>query len=94
MQQLLAVAIRGLLPKGPREAIIRLSRFFHTLCQRSIERDKLLVLENDIAETLCQLERFFPPSFFDIMVHLPVHLAREARLCGPVQFRWMYPFER
>ncbi|XP_062000002.1 uncharacterized protein LOC133746279 [Rosa rugosa] len=40
------------------------------------------------------LEMYFPPSFFDIMVHLTIHLAREARLCGPVQYRWMYPFER
>ncbi|VVA40801.1 PREDICTED: transposase, partial [Prunus dulcis] len=37
---------------------------------------------------------YFPPSFFDIMVHLVVHLVREVRLCGPVYFRWMYPFER
>ncbi|PRQ24319.1 hypothetical protein RchiOBHm_Chr6g0271091 [Rosa chinensis] len=37
---------------------------------------------------------YFPPSFFDIMVHLVVHLVREVRLCGPVCFRWMYPFER
>ncbi|RID50398.1 hypothetical protein BRARA_H01129 [Brassica rapa] len=28
------------------------------------------------------------------MVHLCVHLGREARLGGPVHFRWMYPFER
>lgn len=28
------------------------------------------------------------------MVHLTIHLAREASLCGPVQYRWMYPFER
>ncbi|XP_057786088.1 uncharacterized protein LOC131003575 [Salvia miltiorrhiza] len=28
------------------------------------------------------------------MEHLPVHLADEARLAGPVQYRWMYPFER
>ncbi|CAE6074033.1 unnamed protein product [Arabidopsis arenosa] len=28
------------------------------------------------------------------MVHLTVHLGREARLGGPVHFRWMYPFER
>ncbi|XP_075473639.1 uncharacterized protein LOC142504741 [Primulina tabacum] len=40
------------------------------------------------------LERYFPPAFFTISVHLTIHLAREARLCGPVQFRWMYPFER
>ena len=33
---------------------------------------------------------FFPPSFFDIMVHLVVHLVREVRLCGPVYLRWMY----
>ncbi|XP_073049489.1 uncharacterized protein [Primulina eburnea] len=36
----------------------------------------------------------FPPSFFDVMLHLTVHLVREVRLCGPVYFRWMYPFER
>ncbi|KAL6326028.1 hypothetical protein AAG906_038520 [Vitis piasezkii] len=28
------------------------------------------------------------------MIHLTVHLVREVRLCGPVYFRWMYPFER
>ncbi|CAH9051690.1 unnamed protein product [Cuscuta epithymum] len=94
MQQLLAVAIRGLLPKECQKAIIRLSRFFNTLCQRAIDSEKLLSLEYEISEILCQLERFFPPSFFDIMIHLPIHLAREARLCGPVHFRWMYPFER
>lgn len=28
------------------------------------------------------------------MEHLPIHLPHEASLGGPVQFRWMYPFER
>ncbi|KAL0401981.1 UNVERIFIED_CONTAM: hypothetical protein Slati_4228000 [Sesamum latifolium] len=28
------------------------------------------------------------------MEHLPIHLAEEALLAGPVQFRWMYPIER
>eukprot|EP00268_Persea_americana_P058965 TRINITY_DN7181_c0_g1_i3.p1 TRINITY_DN7181_c0_g1~~TRINITY_DN7181_c0_g1_i3.p1 ORF type:complete len:157 (+),score=12.44 TRINITY_DN7181_c0_g1_i3:237-707(+) len=28
------------------------------------------------------------------MVHLAVHLPREAMLIGPVQYRWMYPIER
>ena len=64
------------------------------LCKRVIDREKLLVMEAEIVETLCLFERFFPPSFFDIMVHLTVHVGREARLGGPVQFRWMYPFER
>ncbi|KAL6339385.1 hypothetical protein AAG906_032914 [Vitis piasezkii] len=51
-------------------------------------------LQNDLVVTLCLLEKYFPPSFFDIMLHLTVHLVREVRLCGPVYLRWMYPFER
>ena len=44
--------------------------------------------------TLCDLEMYFPPSFFDIMVHLIVHIVREIKMCGPVFLRSMYPFER
>ena len=36
----------------------------------------------------------FPPSFFDVMMHLPVHLAGEAMIAGSVQYKWMYPIER
>ena len=36
----------------------------------------------------------FPPAFFDVMVHLVVHLATEAKIAGPVRYRWMYPIER
>lgn len=51
-------------------------------------------MEKDIAVILCKLEEIFPPAFFDVMVHLAVHLPREAILGGPVQYRWMYPIER
>ena len=51
-------------------------------------------LKNQLVVTLYLLEKYFPPSFFDIMIHLMVHLVREVRLCGPVYLRWMYPFER
>ena len=51
-------------------------------------------LSSSIKETACRLEMVFPPSFFDIMIHLPVHLAEEAKLGGPVCYRWMYPVER
>ena len=94
MQQMIPVAVRGLLPKGPRLAILRMRAFFNRFCQRVINIEQISVMEAEIVETLCMFERFFPPSFFDIMVHLTVHLGREARLCGPVHFRWMYPFER
>ena len=94
LHNLLPVALRGTLPRGPRIAVNRICNFFNRLCQRVIDPEKLLALEAEVIETLCQLERFFPPSLFDIMFHLPVHLARETRLGGPVHFRWMYPIER
>ncbi|KAH9680378.1 hypothetical protein KPL71_026529 [Citrus sinensis] len=94
MQQLIPVALRGILPKGPRKAIFRLCAFFNKLCNPILDRSRLQQLEEEVTETLCMLERFFPPSFFDIMIHLTIHLGREARLCGPVQYRWMYPIER
>jgi len=51
-------------------------------------------LQDDVVITLCLLEKYFPPAFFTIMVHLVVHLVREIEFCGPVYLRWMYPFER
>ncbi|KAL0014222.1 hypothetical protein SO802_001291 [Lithocarpus litseifolius] len=47
-----------------------------------------------IAVTLCELERIFIPTFFTVMVHLIMHLASEAKVAGPVHYRWMYPIER
>jgi len=41
-----------------------------------------------------QLEMIFPPSFFDSMEHLPIHLSFDVKVGGPVQYRWMYLFER
>ncbi|KAI5443899.1 hypothetical protein KIW84_012516 [Lathyrus oleraceus] len=52
------------------------------------------MLQKEIVIALCELEMFFPPSFFDIMVHLVVHLVKETQLCGPAYMRWMYPVER
>jgi len=37
---------------------------------------------------------YFPPSFFDIIVHLIIHTVREIIICGLVFLRWMYPIER
>ncbi|TYK00984.1 transposase [Cucumis melo var. makuwa] len=42
---------------------------------------ELDALQEDIVMTLCNLEKYFPPSVFTIMVHLIVHLVREVKLC-------------
>lgn len=37
---------------------------------------------------------FFLSHFFDLMIHLIMHLVREVRLCRTIHFKWMYPIER
>ncbi|XP_058761383.1 uncharacterized protein LOC131634776 [Vicia villosa] len=60
----------------------------------ALKVDDVIKLDQNIPVILCKLEQVFPPGFFDSMEHLPVHLAYEDYLGGPVQYRWMYPFER
>ena len=86
MQQLLAVAIRDILPNKVRLAITRLCFFSNAICSKVIDPVKLDELENEAAIILCQLEMYFPPVFFDIMVHLIVHLVGEIKCHGPTFF--------
>jgi hypothetical protein len=94
LQRLLPVAIRGYLSTEIRTPLIELCFFFKELCSRTLKLDVLNRMKDDIVVILCKLEMIFPPAFFDIMVHLAVHLPREAELAGPVHYRWMYPIER
>ncbi|XP_020271111.1 uncharacterized protein LOC109846297 [Asparagus officinalis] len=94
LQRLIPVSIRGLLPAKVCEPIIELSIFFTILCAKTLRVYELKQIDKKIPLTLCKLERIFPPSIFDVMLHLVVHLSSEAILGGPVRFRWMYPVER
>ncbi|XP_074300289.1 uncharacterized protein LOC141631530 [Silene latifolia] len=94
MERLLPVALKHLLPKNEWCAITEISQFFRDVCASTLQIDDMTRLENNIAEIMCKLEKIFPPSFFNSMEHLPVHLPYEAKVGGPVQYRWMYPFER
>ncbi|XP_020245207.1 uncharacterized protein LOC109823336 [Asparagus officinalis] len=53
------------------------------LCAKTIKDKELEKLQEAVPLILCKLERIFPPTFFDIIIHLTVHLATEARLAGP-----------
>lgn len=82
------------MPQVVWNAITSLCLFFKELTSPNVKHEEMRRLHEEIPAILCSLERIFPPSFFDSMEHLPVHLAHEACLAGPVQYRWMYPFER
>ena len=88
------VAIRDIFPNKVMLAITRLCFFFDAICSKVLDPVKFDDLENEAAIILCQLEMYFSPAFFDIMVHLIVYLVREIKCCGLVYLPWMYLVER
>ena len=74
LQKLLPIAIRPYLNKDLCTTLAELSSFFQTLCAKTLYVCDLEKLEQGIILILCKLERIFPPAFFDVMVHLMVHL--------------------
>jgi hypothetical protein len=94
LQRILPAGMRGLLDDDICQVIAELGKFFRDLCSQTLNKDILVRMKLEIVVILCKLEKIFPPAFFDVMVHLAVHLPDEALLRGPVQFGWMYPVER
>ncbi|XP_060974580.1 uncharacterized protein LOC133039684 [Cannabis sativa] len=94
MTQLLPLALRGMSSPHVRLHITTLSNYFRMMYSKVARQQDFMQLEQEISITLCNLEKLFPPSFFDIMVHLVIHLAYEARIAGPSVYRCMYPIER
>ncbi|XP_047949378.1 uncharacterized protein LOC125195243 [Salvia hispanica] len=83
--RLLPIALRNTLSKSVRAPLIKLSEYFRELCSKVIHPADVIRLEKDIVVVLCQLEKIFPPSFFDVMVHLTVHLATEVKYLGTLK---------
>jgi hypothetical protein len=77
MTALLPVALRGIKTVQVRDAVTSLCLFFNAIEQKVINEEELLKLERRHFETLCMLEATFPPTFFDLMIRLTAHLARE-----------------
>ncbi|KAK1693556.1 hypothetical protein QYE76_010253 [Lolium multiflorum] len=94
MTQLLPVALRGLLPKNVRVPIVKLCAFLNAISQKVINPLTLQNLQKDVVQCLVSFELVFPPSFFNIMTHLLVHLVEEIGVLGPVFLHNMFPFER
>ncbi|XP_021311082.1 uncharacterized protein LOC8069577 isoform X3 [Sorghum bicolor] len=90
MQQLMPLALRGLLPDEVTSVLFDLCGYFRELNAKVLHINELEKLEERIIMTLCWMEMIFPPGFFTINVHLVLHLATEARIGGPVCYRSMY----
>jgi hypothetical protein len=94
MTQLLLVALRGILPPNVRLATVKLCAFLNAISQKPINPVHLAKLQNDVNQCLVRFELVFPPSFFNIMMHLLVRLVKEINILSPVFLHNMFPFER
>ena len=70
MQRLMPLAFRELLPKQIWGAMTELSQFFRILSASELKILDLQNMEQNIIQTVCKLEKIFPPAFFDSMEHL------------------------
>ena len=82
------------LEKGPRLEIIRLGLILKRMSLHVLDPSNLDNLREEVVEVLFLLEREFPPTIFNISMHLLIHLENELEHCGPIRMRWMYPIER
>ena len=80
-----------LLPDEVLEPLSALSDFVKNLCANELREDILMEMHHIIPIILCKLGTIFSPAFWNVMEHVPVHLAQEAVLGGPLHYRWMYP---
>ena len=94
MTSVLPIAIRNVLPVKVHETVMSLCFFFDAIEQKVIDDKLLTALDRRLHETLCLMEAFFLPTFFDIMVHLTVHLVQEIHYLGPSYLHQMFPYER
>ena len=93
MMQILPVALRGIMDKHVRDTLIGLCNFFDVISRKSISLKQLRRLQEGIV-ILNELEMYFPPACFDVMVHLCVHIVDDIIDLGPSFLHNMMPLER
>ena len=54
---------------------------------RTVKVTSMVEAHNQLVLIICNLERIFPLAFFDIMIHMVLHLPEEAIFSGPVYMR-------
>ncbi|KAL0337160.1 UNVERIFIED_CONTAM: hypothetical protein Scaly_1991100 [Sesamum calycinum] len=87
MQKLIPIAIREMCHELVWSALTNVNLLFQILCSTILNVNKVQELEDSVATILCNLEKIFPPAFFNSMEHLSVHLPYEVRVGGSVQYR-------
>lgn len=85
MHQHLPLAVKKSLQQKFSLVLIEVSNFFIYLCSKVRTVEEFAPLKSNIPLVLSHLENVFPPLFFDITIHLPIHLGDDAKIARPVQ---------
>ncbi len=64
------------------------------VCEKEVCKTEIPSMQERTSLLMANLEKVFPPSFFDMQAHLIAHLVDEVAVCGTVHGRWMYWVER
>src|SRR4051812_8670644 len=80
--------------KHVRETLFGLCNFFDVIIQKSITLKKLKRIREEIIVILCELEMYLPPTLFDVMVYLFVHIPEDIANLGPTFLHSMMAYER
>lgn len=79
---------------GVYKTIMDLCSFFNWISQKSITVRRCLKFKAEITIILYELEMYLPLAFFDIMLHLMIHITPEILDLGPLFVHNMCPLER
>ena len=80
----------GCLTEAIRDIIYMMGSLARSISSKEVRLND----KREVYELVCLMEKELPISFFDIQVHLLVHLVEEIELAGVVNTRWMFWVER
>ncbi|GJY81243.1 zinc finger, PHD-type containing protein [Tanacetum coccineum] len=87
MQRLLPYGLQQYLPPDVANPLIELCLFFKQICSQTLMVDDMLKAQSKVIDILCNLELIYPPAFFDIMIHMVIHLPLKAIFGEPIRPR-------
>ncbi|GJS64950.1 hypothetical protein Tco_0679514 [Tanacetum coccineum] len=74
MQCLLPYGLQQYLHINIATPIIELCSFFKQICSRTLMEADMVKAQSQVVDIPYNLEQIYPPAFFDIMIHLVIHL--------------------
>ncbi|MCO5568232.1 hypothetical protein L7F22_021928 [Adiantum nelumboides] len=94
VKHILPLVIDVYTTQGVRDVIYCLGSLARWITSKEIDKGLIPQKKRECIKLLCLMEKELPTSFFDIQVHLLIHLVDEIELAGVVSARWMFWAER